>query len=71
MKTEAEPGGMQLQAKEHRGLRASGHEKSEEAGKDPTQSLGGNPALLTLGFGTSGLQNGERINLCCSSYLSR
>lgn len=51
MKTEAEPEGMQLQAKEHRGLRAIGHEKSEEARKDPTQSLSGNPALLTLGLG--------------------
>ena len=48
MKAEAETGGLQLQAKEHCGLMAIGHEKLEEARKDPTQSLSGNPALLTL-----------------------
>lgn len=60
MKSEAEIGVMRTQAK--------GHLETAEAGRGwegfPSRAFGGNMALQTPGFQTSGLHDYERISVC-------
>ena len=67
MKAEADTGAMHLQAKERQGLPANTRSHERGMGWFLPYNSQKEPALLVSGFQTSGLQNCERINICCFS----